>query len=242
MYRKYIGDLEHNYSNKYHHQLLKNQRDNKDLKFRVGVYENLNDTLSTKMRFLDEKTTTMESKVHFLLNENGGLQQELQKLKAENDELTYMLKQNGTYVHKYQREVDELDYREKKVRTELDKNNLDYHKSLLDLRQKLGLNSAKSENMQANYELMLKDKNDIIQDLHEQLAIKDRKLGMIKTMEQEIELMRDKYQNDMKANSDIIRKLQFQMDESHRYNFKDSHRFDRELEELKHKKMVREGK
>lgn len=46
----------------------------------------------------------------------------------------------------------------------------------------------------------------------------------------------------MKANSDLIRKLQFQMDESQRYNFKDANRFDRELEELKHKKMVREGK
>ena len=93
--------------------------------------------------------------------------------------------------------------------------------------------------MQANYELMLKDKNDIINDLQEQLAIKDRKLGMIKTMEKELELLRDKYQNDMKANSDIIRKLQFQMDESQRFNYKDAQRFDRELEELKHKKMVR---
>jgi len=46
----------------------------------------------------------------------------------------------------------------------------------------------------------------------------------------------------MKTNSDLIRKLQFQMDESQRYNFKDANRFDRELEELKHKKMVREGK
>lgn len=46
----------------------------------------------------------------------------------------------------------------------------------------------------------------------------------------------------MKANSDLIRKLQFQMDESQRFNFKDGHRFDRELEELKHKKMVRDGK
>lgn len=61
-------------------------------------------------------------------------------------------------------------------------------------------------------------------------------------MEKEIELLRDKYQNDMKANSDLIRKLQFQMDESQRYNFKDSRRFDRELEDLKHKKMVRAGK
>jgi hypothetical protein len=32
------------------------------------------------------------------------------------------------------------------------------------------------------------------------------------------------------------------MDETHSYNFKDAQRFDRELEELKHKKMVRAGK
>lgn len=137
--------------------------------------------------------------------------------------------------------MDELEFRDKKMRSELDRNNLEYHKSLLDLRSKVGLGGANSDRMQANYELMLRDKDTVISDLQEQLAIKERKLGIIKTMEQEIELLRDRYQNDMKANSDLIRKLQFQMDESQRYNFKDAHRFDRELEELKHKKMVRDG-
>lgn len=36
-------------------------------------------------------------------------------------------------------------------------------------------------------------------------------------MERELELLRDKYQNDMKANSDLIRKLQFQLEEMSRY-------------------------
>lgn len=32
------------------------------------------------------------------------------------------------------------------------------------------------------------------------------------------------------------------MDETHSYNFKDTQRFDRELEDLKHKRMVRARK
>lgn len=143
----------------------KNQRDNKDLKFRVGVYENMNDRLNTKMRFLDEKSCSEEAKVNYLLTQNSGMEQELERLRKENDELTFMLKDQGTNVYKFQSEIDNLEYKDKKLRSELDKNNLDYHKNLLNLRQKLSLDTSKTDRMQANYELMLKDKNDIINDL-----------------------------------------------------------------------------
>ena len=94
---------------------------------------------------------------------------------------------------------------------------LDYFKKIRDLREQLSLLTAKAERDCANYELLLKDKNDIIADLQNQLTIKDRKLSLINTMERELEMLRDKYQNDMKENSNLIRKLQFQLEEAMRY-------------------------
>lgn len=94
---------------------------------------------------------------------------------------------------------------------------MEFWKKLRDLREELSLVSAKSERDSANYEMMLNDKQQIIDDLQDQLILKDRKLALIKTMERELELLRDKYQNDMKSNSDLIRKLQFQLEEMSRY-------------------------
>lgn len=125
----------------------------------------MNDRLNSQMRVLDESNTSNKAKVEYLLTENNGLREKVEQLMKENDELKYMLKDHGANTYKYQREIDELEYRDKKLRSELDKNNLDYHKNLLDLRQKLSLDGAQADRMQANYELMLKEKNDIINDL-----------------------------------------------------------------------------
>lgn len=94
---------------------------------------------------------------------------------------------------------------------------MEFWKKLRDLREELSLLSAKSERDSANYELMLRDKQKLIDELQDQLMMKDRKLALINTMERELELLRDKYQNDMKSNSDLIRKLQFQLEEMSRY-------------------------
>lgn len=83
---------------------------------------------------------------------------------------------------------------------------------------------------------MLKDKQKIIDDLQDQLMMKDRKLALINTMERELELLRDKYQNDMKSNSDLIRKLQFQLDEMSRYKPRVFDPFN-ELQKARIKKM-----
>lgn len=78
-----------------------------------------------------------------------------------------MLKEQGQKFYCYQSTVDELEYRDKKIRSELDRNNLEYHKNLLDLRSKIGLGGANTDRMQANYELMLRDKDTVISDLQE---------------------------------------------------------------------------
>jgi chromosome segregation ATPase len=135
------------------------------LKFKAGVFENLNEKLNDQMKVLDRKANSNEAKVVYLQDQNANLLADIDKLRSENDELKFMLKDHGANVYKYQSEIDNLEYRDKKLRSELDKTNLDYHKNLLGLRQKLSLDSSKTDRITANYELMLKDKNDIINDL-----------------------------------------------------------------------------
>jgi len=78
-----------------------------------------------------------------------------------------MLKEQGQKFYCYQSTVDELEDRDKKSWAELDRNNVEYHKNLLDLRCKIGLGGANTDRMQANYELMLRDKDTVISDLQE---------------------------------------------------------------------------
>jgi len=117
------------------------------------------------MRHLDHQNCSNEAKIQFLITQNNGMREDLEKYRHENDELRRLLNNHGTTTYKYQREIDELNYKDKNLRNEFDKTNLDYHKNLIDLRQKLSLDGAKNDKLQANYELMLKDRNDMINDL-----------------------------------------------------------------------------
>lgn len=136
--------------------------------------------------------------------------------------------------------MQNLQVKDKKLKSEYDFQTLEFWRKLRALREELSLLTAKNERDSANYELMLQDKQRMVDELQDQLMMKDRKLALINTMERELELLRDKYQNDMKANSDLIRKLQFQLEEMSRYKPKNFDPFN-ELQKARMAKMESNG-
>jgi len=95
--------------------------------------------------------------------------------------------------------------------------NIDYHRKVKELLDRISLLQAQLDRDAANYDLAISDKNRMIEELQEQLLFKDRKLNIVVSLERELDLLRSKYENDMTENSNLIRRLQFQLEEATRY-------------------------
>lgn len=94
---------------------------------------------------------------------------------------------------------------------------LEHHRKVRELLNRISLLQAQMSKDAAAYNLSGSQTRKQIDELHEIILEKDRKLSLIPTLQNEMDLLRNKYQNDMKENSNLIRKLQFQLEESTRY-------------------------
>lgn len=80
MYRRYIGELENDFSKQHQEQLLKNQKDVKSLQMKAGVYEGVSDRLNAKLIFANENANCVEAKLEYMMSQNHCLHQDIEKL------------------------------------------------------------------------------------------------------------------------------------------------------------------
>ena len=86
-----------------------------------------------------------------------------------------------------------------------------------ELMDKLAILNAKKERDDSDHALKIRELEKLIRDLKDQLDQKDRRLGQIPNLEREISLLRNKYETEMRANAEIIRRLQFNLEDASRY-------------------------
>lgn len=73
-------------------------RDKKTLSHKAGVFEAMNDTLHTKLRFMNDEMSSNEAKLEYLLTQNSEMGALIEKLRGEKDALLMLLKEHGVSI------------------------------------------------------------------------------------------------------------------------------------------------